>query len=695
MRCTLLIIFGGLFAAITLHGQSNLEVSGLGFLKDRNLESRLAFLHDVEPKAVAELDAALLEDSAFLLLEQMKRKGYQQPMIEGQFRVGETVETFQWESPYAIQLNVDYAADHAEFIITPGVLSHYASVSVDGVEGIAELKAKEVERFFIPGGVLFSGKQSRVFTEENLDRRVGRLLGVLDDLGYRAARVTDRQVDADEESGAVSVRLVVEPGRLYKLGEVAVEIVREGEADDPEVRSPENVILTRDWEQAQRAELRNAAYRAGYPDARLFSEVVSDVEEEGNVMRRNLRYRVEYGEKVQLAGVQFRGDSDTKRSVLKRQAKLESGEVLDLIEVNAAQRKLMALGIFQEVGLRFEPASGDNRSAVYELTPSQRKELQLRAGWGSYEQARLGFRWEHRNPRGRAHRYEVEVKQSLKSTLGDVTYSVPQIFGTDLSAYLNADYSSREELSFDRTASGVAAGTSLQFAESGWRLSTEYRLSQETADRDNASSFQSQEDATVASVIARASLDRRDDFLAPTSGYNMFASFKVASELLGGNVDFQKLELGGSYHFAISESTLVHIGLRGGTILSPGDAATDIPFNERFFIGGENSVRGYLEGGATPLDANRDEIGAESYILGNIEIEQRVVNQFSLIAFVDGVANSQSGTFDGDSEGLYSVGMGLRYNTAVGPFRLEYGHNLNPRDADPDGTLHFSIGFPF
>ena len=695
MKRRILIVFCGLLTAAASFGQSNLKVSGLGFIRNYNLQSRLAFLHDVDPKAAAELDAALLEDSAFLLLEQMKRKGYQQPTIKGRFSVGEAVETFQWESPYTIQLEVDFRADRAEFIVSPGLLSYYASVSVKGVEGVTALKAEEVERFFIPGGVLFSGKQSRVFTPENLDRRVGRLLAALDDLGYRAARLAEQAVDADAASGAVAVRLVVDPGRLHKVGDVAVELVRDGSADTLTVRSPENIVLTRDWEQAQRVELRNAAYRAGYPDARLSSEVVSDAEEDGNVMRRNLRLRVEYGKKVQLVGIEFREDPETERSVLRRQVKLESGEPLDLIEVNAAQRKLMGLGIFQVVGLGFEPAGGDRRAAVFKLTPSQRKELQLRAGWGSYEQARLGFRWEHRNPRGRAHRYQVEVKQSLKSTLGEVTYSVPQIFGTDLSAYLNADYSFREELSFDRTAKGLAFGTSLQLAQSGWRLSTEYRLSQETADRDNASGFESQENATVASVVLRASLDRRDDFLAPTSGYSLFASVKVASELLGGNVDFQKLEFGGSYHFSISDSTLVHIGLRGGTIFSSANAATNIPFNERYFLGGENSVRGYLEGGAAPLDTNRDEIGAESYVLGNLELEQRVFEQVSLVAFVDGLANSADGTLGGDTERLYSVGVGLRYKTAVGPLRLEYGHNLNPRDSDPDGTLHFSIGFPF
>ncbi|HVR36150.1 MAG TPA: BamA/TamA family outer membrane protein, partial [Methylomirabilota bacterium] len=41
------------------------------------------------------------------------------------------------------------------------------------------------------------------------------------------------------------------------------------------------------------------------------------------------------------------------------------------------------------------------------------------------------------------------------------------------------------------------------------------------------------------------------------------------------------------------------------------------------------------------------------------------------------------------------AGGGVRWKTIIGPARLEYGHNLNPRRHDPSGTLHFSIGFPF
>ena len=137
------------------------------------------------------------------------------------------------------------------------------------------------------------------------------------------------------------------------------------------------------------------------------------------------------------------------------------------------------------------------------------------------------------------------------------------------------------------------------------------------------------------------------------------------------------------------------MGLRGGSILTQGDAKSDIPFNERVFNGGENTVRGYREGGASPLDENGDEIGAETYALLNLEVEQRFYSKFSAILFLDTIVNSREGFFQEANDPLHTLGIGLRYQTVVGPVRAEYGHNLNPRENDRTGAFHFSIGFPF
>jgi len=82
-------------------------------------------------------------------------------------------------------------------------------------------------------------------------------------------------------------------------------------------------------------------------------------------------------------------------------------------------------------------------------------------------------------------------------------------------------------------------------------------------------------------------------------------------------------------------------------------------------------------------------------VLGNIELEQMLTPAWSVVGFVDGIGVAADLADYPASEGLFSVGAGIRFKTIIGPVRLEYGRVLNPRPYDPSGTLHLTIGFPF
>jgi outer membrane translocation and assembly module TamA len=88
-------------------------------------------------------------------------------------------------------------------------------------------------------------------------------------------------------------------------------------------------------------------------------------------------------------------------------------------------------------------------------------------------------------------------------------------------------------------------------------------------------------------------------------------------------------------------------------------------------------------------------VGAETYTLGTVEFEQSLTPRWSLVFFSDNLGVARDLQDYPGRDVLFSVGAGLRWRTLIGPVRLEYGHNLNPRDGDPSGTLHFSFGFPF
>jgi len=682
-----------LWLGLTASAQSNLKIAGMGFFENHRLAARLAFLQGLQADDPVALQAAWIEDSAFILLDQVRQAGYLQPALELQLWQGTQSQLFHWQSDYSVQVQATTGGERAVFRIFPGLAYYYDRIVITGVDSLSDAN---LLRFFIPVGVLLIGRNELAYTPENCAERLQRIRAALISQGYRAARLQRSAASLDATTGAVHVSAQFAAGPLYVVGPVTIEAEsHSGAVDSSETSTYSGVALTAEWEQARLMELRNAAYAQGYPDAEVVMQEVGSTDSGANRLLCQLRFVVRRGEFVRLRQVRFEGDVLSQRSVLQRQANLKPGQPVNLLAVSEARRKLMALGIHQRVGYKFDPQRGPERDVVYQLDPSQLQELQLSIGWGSYEMARFGFNWEHRNPWGRAQRYELGAKQSFKSREVNLGYTVPQLLGTDLNAYAKVDYSTREELSYDRSTAKLSFGTSAVLAASGFQLSLEYGLALEDADRNPNSGFDSAEEVTVSSLRAWATLDRRDDFLAPTRGYNLFASLESAYRLLGGTVNFQKVEFGGGYHFPLNESLLLHFGLRTGGIFSTGAAAANIPFNQRFFWGGENSVRGYQAGGAAPLGANGDQVGAEFYVLGNFEFEQRIWNEFSALLFCDGLADARDGFFRQSVDYLYSVGLGLRYNTVVGPMRLEYGYNPQPEPQRRRATLHFSIGFPF
>jgi outer membrane protein assembly factor BamA len=199
----------------------------------------------------------------------------------------------------------------------------------------------------------------------------------------------------------------------------------------------------------------------------------------------------------------------------------------------------------------------------------------------------------------------------------------------------------------------------------------------------------------VGSIIADIKHDRRDNPLYPRRGYKIFGNFEVASDYLGGEANYERVQVSGSWHHPIGGGRYVSLGLTHAVVVTVGSTAKNLPFNRRFFPGGENSIRGYGEGEASPRDAQGRFIGAETITLGTAEFEQALTPQWSLVLFSDSLGYAASAANYPFDTGLFSVGVGIRWKTLIGPVRLEYGHNLNPRRRDPVGTLQFSLGYPF
>ena len=672
---------------------AQLKISGYGLLGNRQLKKTLELLM-MDEKNPEHFDARLIEDAALVLISALNREGFLRPRISIQLTLenGKLV-TYTWNEPNESPLPQSLRARKAHFKIKEGVRYHYGRIAFAGLQSLTEKRAKA---FFIETGVLLPLKGQRIYTPSRLKRSLENLTEVLERQGYESAQATITREDRNDRSGKVNISVEVHEGAKSIVRSVREEIFFEDAPQPQEITTIQtNTPYSRLWAQDFTQSLQTNLYHRGYPDTKAVLEI-SRAKSTNGLIHLDLLAKVRTGPRIKAGEIKFQGHQRTRESVLDRRVPLEEGQWLDRVAAERGRYRLSRLGIFESVDLSYEPAEEDARDVIYRLKEGKRIDLSLLFGYGSYELLRGGIELEQFNVLGRAHHSRLRLVQSFKSSSANYTYTMPELLRQDVDVFLNASGLRREEIDFTRVEYGGGAGVRRFFKsiETDVRVRYNYEILSAT-ETDIQLAEQGVQNPGVGAIIMDLRHDRRDNPLYPHKGYKLFSTVELASKYLAGDVNYERIEIFGSYHQPLDEGRWLHFGLSHGLVPTIGSAQENLPFNKRFFPGGETSVRGYQEGEAAPRDAQGRVVGAETFVGGNVEFEQALTPRWSVVGFVDGVGFARRLANYPVDESLFSAGGGLRWRTFVGPIRLEYGHNLNPRKGDPSGTLHFSLGFPF
>jgi outer membrane protein insertion porin family len=685
---TLLALTSSAVAQETNSSPAKLSVSGYGFFGNRELKALIKSLERPGEKPQF-FNSTFIEDAVLVLFAKIQRDGYQYPQI--------TVETlteeqepqhFTWTEPLREPLPRELKAKKVEFKIDHGVLFYFENIDFDGVNAIS---LTEAAHFFIETDAIVKLKQNRIYSPERLNNGVKNLEEALERLGYEGASASATNLVVNTNTGAVNVDIFVKEGPKSLVRTITTEI--EGASTNSQTMAT-NAVFSQMWLQDFVQSVKRTFYKKGNADVRVDISQPRR-EPKDNTIEIDLLARVTPGPKIYVGKVEFQGEKQTKESMMRDRVRLEFGDLLNPIKVEEGRYRLSRLGIFDSVELKYQEDYPTSRDVIYDVREGKKINFSLLAGYGSYEKLRGGFEMEQYNLWGLGHHTRLRAMQSFKASQGEYTYTIPEIMGQDYDVFANASGLRREEISFTREEFGGGAGIARHFREISSDVSIRYNYQVLNATKFDVSPEFGLQSANVGSFIFDLRHDRRDNPLTPRGGYKIFSNLEIASEALAGEVDYQRFEMSASYHLPIGRLHWLHFGLSHGFVTTASGPSKDLPFNKRFFPGGDNSIRGYQFGEAAPRDQNHDLVGGESYMLGNIEFEQGITKSLSFVAFVDALGNARSISDYPFNEGLYSVGGGLRWKTLIGPARLEYGYNLHRREEDPMGTLHFSIGFPF
>jgi outer membrane protein assembly factor BamA len=744
-----LLLFLTLFSAAISFGSetkakqpkaATLQISGYGLLGNRELKRILRTLElaGTKPEFFA---PSFVEDAALILSSRIKRDGFLEPEINIKVRMADGAE-FEVEASDLLEnpLLRSLRITKLRFEIHKGRLYYYEQIGFEGLETITE---KNARAFFVETGFLLNLKRTRIYTPEKLRRGLLNLTDVLERQGYESAKAepvppgppsdasaqkpsnpltsTDpllSAVEIDHKTGAVRslVRVVQGPKSLVRS--VHEEIYYEQATEPEQTRTVHpNKPYSKIWLQDFAQSLKTNQFHRGYPDTTVDFQTLHR-EQTGNLIHLDLQAQVKIGPLVRIGAVEFRGEKKTNKKLLTRRVRIKRGELLDRIKVEEGRYRLARLGVFDTVDLTYpttssvtnrdmagvtnapappsQSADEHSRDVLYSLKEGKTIDVSLLFGYGSYELLRAGVEIDAQNIWGLAHHARLKAVQSFKASSGDFIYTIPEFVGPDADIFANASGLRREEVSFVREEYGGGFGAHKYFKSTSTDLTVRYNyqiLNAVNVPRTVA--IEGPTNANVGAIITEMKHDRRDNPLYPRKGYKVFGIFELASEYLAGDVNYQRIEISPSYHQPLGGGSYLSLGVSHGVVMTIGSSSEDLPFNKRFFPGGENSIRGYQEGEASPRNVDAKIVGAETYTLGTVEFEQSLTPKWSVVFFSDSLGFARRVENYPFDTGLFSVGGGLRWKTIIGPIRLEYGHNLNPRPHDPRGTLHFSLGFPF
>jgi len=667
-------------------------VKGLGWFDNRAAEQKLKLL--LGGQHAATINANTIEDAALVLISALNGDGYLEPVLSVQLTMpdGRTEEhalNARLEPPLPRPLEASAATLH----LAKGRRFTLREISFSGLLAMTE---KEARTFFVGETALIPLAAERIYSPGRLQGSAGNLEEALRRLGHAEAEVTAEATQVDPATGDVHAKIVVQEGPRWIVTALHYDITDGRAAPDRLDRERTGLPWNALWRQDTATAIRRWYYARGHPDVQI-SLTASPSPAADGTKTVAVAARVNPGPEVRVGGIRFTGNTHTREKTLRRLVRSEPGAPLNPIRFNNSQARISQLGVFRSVDLRYEPADTVTRDAVFDLVEGRRQEVNLLAGYGSYEQLRGGVEWRHYNLFGRAHTDSLKLIQSMKSSQGDYTYTVPALFGTFTDGSMRLFGWRREEFSFVNEEYGANFSVLWPLRRLRLAITTGYTFKHlRNADNELGTTATDQRQADIASVDLGAVHDRRDNPLRPRRGYKLNLQVEAANRALGGEVVYQRFVFGASYHTPWGASRWIHAGFAQGTVTTfgaPDD--TDLPVSVRFYPGGDGSIRGYQKGEAAPRDAGGLFVGAKSYLQFNLELEQALTSKWSVVVFGDALGTAARLQDYPFSEKLFSVGLGVRYQTIIGPVRVEYGHNLNPRPLDPAGTLLFSIGYPF
>ena len=551
--------------------------------------------------------------------------------------------------------------------------------------------------------------------------------------GFADARIVAAQAEFDPGQRGFIITFTIDEGELYRFGSVEVQSnVRDVDPGSLRARLKTRAGDKYNAEAIEKTteDLTIEMSKRGYAFAQVRPR--GDRNYEAHLI--NIVYVVEEGPRAYIERINVRGNTRTRDYVIRREFDIAESDAYNKVLVDRAERRLKNLGFFKTVKITNEPGSSPDRVVLnVDVEEQLTGDFQISGGYstangliaevsiaehnllggGQYAKASVaygqymkGFDLAFVEPYFAGNRVSLgldvfgrQTTANSYQSYGSETYGMSVSLGAPLTETLGvqgryAIYN--QSISLDPSLMDCSPGNPPPRCYANGEASVPVKQAAANGP------------AWVSAVGSTLSYDTRDNRKNPTSGIHAEVKQDLAG--VGGDVKFFRTTGDVRYYREVAPDVTGMARVGAGSVAGWG--GEPVPLLNSFF-GGPQMVRGFAVNGFGPRDltagTSMDNVGGNKYFVTSAELQSRVPylpSEFGLkfAVFAD------AGTVWGYGGPTYfpsfgqsvqaadstfirsSVGMGLVWDSPVGPLRVDYAVPISKKSYDVTQPFRFGLG---
>ena len=579
------------------------------------------------------------------------------------------------------------------FEINEGGKFEISTIRILGAKGLneEEIKARMATReLFL---FFFFGTLKRDELQRDLDRIKAYYL----DNGYLDVKVGEPEIRVVEARQKLEIGIRVEEGPQYRVGELEVTGNTVFSAED--VLKPLQIarqgIFSREVLQRDLLALTDRYSERGY----LFADVgpIINTDRENHIVDVGLE--ISEGKQAFLERIEIAGNTKTRDKVVRREIPLNEGDLYNSRLLARGRQNLNNLGYFEEVKVETRRGTAEDRVDIDVLVKEKPTgSFSVGGGFSSIDGIQGSGSISQNNFLGLGQRVSVSAQVGARASRFVLNFFDPFILdtGTSLDVSLfNQRLLFDQQTGFNQDSKGgsIALGRRLYkdlFGNLGYRYERNKIFDVED---DAPDTIKDQEGINKTGRVSLGlSMDLRNNRFDPTTGFTGSATYQLAGTFFGGGNKFNRFNIDLGYYHPLVWKLIGHI--RGNLIVADAYSGKNLPVQERIYLGGTTTVRGFKTFHLSPTK-DGERIGGTKALYFNNEVMFPIYEPLGL----KGLVFFDAGNVWAEGESISfklrpTAGGGVRVATPFGLVRVEWGLNLD-RQGESKSAVHLTMGSTF